>query len=98
MSRSARLLSIRMRDWLRMAFEGSVVRRGVLYTVVVGSALVGINHGDAILHGDVGRGRLLRIALTVLVPYCVSTSSGVAAISAMGGSQGQAGGKERTRG
>jgi len=81
-----------------MAFEGSVVRRGVLYAVVVGSALVGINHGDAILHGDVGRGRLLRIALTVLVPYCVSTSSGVAAIRALRGSRGHASGEDLTRG
>jgi len=53
----------------------------------VGSVLVSINHGDAILRGDVGRGRLLRIALTVLVPYLVSTSSSVAAVRAMRGSQ-----------
>jgi hypothetical protein len=68
-----------MKDWLRMAFQGSVVRRGLLYSVVVGSVLVSINHGDAILRGDVGGGRLLRIALTVLVPYLVSTSSSLAA-------------------
>jgi hypothetical protein len=70
-----------------MAFQPSVVRRGILYSVVVGSVLVGINHGDAILRGDVGGGRLLRIALTVLVPYIVSTSASVAAIRALRGSQ-----------
>jgi hypothetical protein len=75
--------SIRMSDWARMAFQSSVVRRGLLYAVVVGSVLIGINHGDAILRGDVGGGRLLRIALTVLVPYIVSTSSSVAAIRAL---------------
>jgi len=63
------------------------MRRGLLYAVVVGSVLVGINHGDAILHGDVDGGRLRRIALTVLVPFLVSTSSGVAAIRAMRGSR-----------
>jgi uncharacterized membrane protein YwzB len=70
-----------------MALDGSVVRRGLLYAVVVGSVLISINHGDAILRGDVGQGRLLRIALTVLVPYVVSTSSSVAAIRALRGSQ-----------
>jgi hypothetical protein len=76
-----------MKDWLRMAFQGSVVRRGLLYSVVVGSVLISINHGDAILRGDVGDGRLLRIALTVLVPYLVSTSSSVAAIRELRRSQ-----------
>jgi hypothetical protein len=42
--------------------------------------LIAINHGDAILRGDVDRDRLLRIALTVAVPYIVSTSSSVGAI------------------
>ena len=69
-----------MRDWLRIAFQPSVLRRGLLYVVVVGSVLVGINHGDAILSGDVDVRRLLRIAFTVLVPYLVSTFSSVGAI------------------
>src|SRR5919197_842621 len=77
-----------MRDWLRLAFQGSVVRRGLLYAVVVGSVLIGINHGDAILRGDVDGGRLQRITLTVLVPYLVSTSSSVAAIRALRRSRG----------
>ena len=72
-----------MKDWLRLAFAGSIMRRGLFYAVVVGSVLVGINHGDAILRGDVDSGRLRRIALTLLVPYLVSTSSGVAAIRAL---------------
>ncbi len=76
-----------MRDWLRVAFQPSVLRRGLLYAVVVGSVLVGINHGDAILRGDVDGGRLLRIALTVVVPYLVSTFSSVGAIRELGGSR-----------
>ena len=47
---------------------------------VVGSVLIVINHGDAILRGDLSRGRLFRMALTVLVPYCVSTYSSVQAL------------------
>ena len=77
-----------MRAWLRVALQPSVLRRGLLYAIIVGSVLVGINHGDAIRHGDVDGGRLLRIALTVLVPYLVSTFSSVGAIRELGGSKG----------
>lgn len=69
-----------MRDWLRVAFQASVLRRGLLYAVLVGSVLVAINHGEALLRGDLNGRRLLRIALTVLVPYLVSTFSSVGAI------------------
>jgi hypothetical protein len=77
-----------MRDWLRVAFQPSVLRRGLLSATVVGSVLVGINHGDAILRGDVDGPRLLKIALTILVPYLVSTFSSVEAIRELGGSNG----------
>ncbi len=77
-----------MRDWLRVAFQPSVLRRGLLYAIIVGSVLVGINHGEAILRGDVDGGRLLRIALTLLVPYLVSTFSSVGAIRKLRGSKG----------
>ena len=43
------------------------------------SILIAINHGHAIVAGDVDVPRGLRIALTVLVPYVVSTVSSVAA-------------------
>ena len=68
--------------FLRLASSPSVVRRGLLYAVVVGSLLIAINHGDAILAGDFSSGRLLKMGLTVLVPYSVSTLSSVAALRA----------------
>jgi hypothetical protein len=68
--------------FLRLACSPSVVRRGLLYAVVVGSLLIAINHGDAILAGDLSSGRLLKMGLTVLVPYSVSTLSSVAALRA----------------
>ncbi len=70
----------RVRVWLRTAADRKVVLRGVAYSVVVGAILVAINHGDAILGGRVDASRWVRIALTVLVPYCVSTASSVGAI------------------
>ena len=69
-------------DWLRLATSASVVRRATLVALIVGTILVAINHGDAIVRGDVTLGRALRIVLTVMVPYCVSTYSSVCAIRA----------------
>jgi hypothetical protein len=66
--------------WLALATSRSVVRRATVVALIVGSILVVINHGDAIVNGDVSAGRLLRIVLTVVVPYCVSTYSSVSAL------------------
>jgi hypothetical protein len=68
-----------MAEWLRLARSPAIVRRACAYAVVVGSVLVGINHGDALLAGDVAPTRWLRMALTVMVPYVVSTCSSVGA-------------------
>ena len=68
--------------WLALATSRSVVRRATVVAFIVGSILVVINHGDALVHGDVSAGRLLRIVLTVSVPYCVSTYSSVSALRA----------------
>lgn len=65
--------------WLRLAFQTSVVRRALGYAVVVGALLIAINHGDAILAGAVDGRRLLKMALTIVVPYMVSTASSVGA-------------------
>ena len=69
-----------MRDWLRIAASPAVVRRSLGYAVVVGAILIAINHGDALLRGELAPGRVLKMALTVLVPYCVSTASSVGAL------------------
>ena len=66
--------------WIVLAASPSVVRRAAKVAAVVGTALLAINHGDAIVAGDVAPGRLLRMGLTVLVPYLVSTFSSVAAL------------------
>lgn len=66
-----------MLDWLAIATRWRVVQRALKYAVVVGAVLIAINHGDAILHGDVTTERWLRMGLTVVVPYVVSTLSSV---------------------
>jgi hypothetical protein len=57
-----------------------VVRRALRYALVVGSLLVVINHGDALSRGEISVQRLLRMALTMAVPYVVSTASSVSAL------------------
>jgi hypothetical protein len=51
-----------------------------MFAVGVGAVLIAINHGDALLAGEMTRGRWWKAGLTVLVPYCVSTLSSVGAI------------------
>jgi len=69
--------------WWQLASSAPVVRRALTYAVVVGSVLIGINHGDAILRGEIGSARLLKMGLTLLVPYAVSTLSSVQAMRQM---------------
>ena len=69
-----------MSEWLRIACQRSVVRRALGTMLVVGTILVAINHGDALLAGKVDADRVFKICLTLLVPYGVSTTSSVAAL------------------
>jgi len=66
--------------WFQVATSAQVVRRALKYAVVVGAILIAINHGDALLAGQLDSGRLFRMTLTVLVPYAVSTLSSVEAV------------------
>ena len=73
-----------MKQTLALALQPSVVKRALKYAVVVGAILITINHGDAILRGDLPPARLFRMGLTLLVPYVVSTLSSVGAMREIG--------------
>ena len=75
-----------MREWLELATSRSIVRRALMYGLVVGAILITINHGDVILRGEVEADRYLKMVLTMLVPYTVSTLSSVQAMRAREGS------------
>lgn len=68
------------REWFRLARSRSVVRRALKYAAGVGTVLIAINHGDALVRGDISSSRLARMLLTVCVPYLVSTASSVGAM------------------
>jgi hypothetical protein len=68
-----------IRKWATPWGSPAAVRRGLAYAVVVGTILIAINHGDALLRGDVTVSRVIKMALTVAVPFVVSTLSSAAA-------------------
>ena len=71
-----------MTEWLRWARRRDVVIRGLRVSVVVGTVLVAINHGDYILSGNLLAAASWKIPLTYCVPYLVSTYASVATIRA----------------
>ena len=64
-------------DWFRLAAHPATVRRAFITAIIVGTILIAINHGPAILSGQVTHARIFQMCLTVLVPYTVSTVSSV---------------------
>lgn len=56
-----------------------IVHRAVFIAVIVGNVLALINHGDSFFLGTMERSDWLKVALTFLVPYTVSTVSSVLA-------------------
>jgi hypothetical protein len=72
--------SEQVKETLQLALRPSVVKRALKYAVIVGCILIAINHSDAILSGNIPAARWFRMALTVVVPYVVSTLSSVGAM------------------
>ena len=69
-----------MMEFISLCFTKPVVKRAGITALVVGAILIIINHGDALLQGQMDTNRLFKIILTMLVPYIVSTTSSVSAI------------------
>jgi hypothetical protein len=67
-------------ETIRLALRPSTIKRAFKYAVVVGSVLIVINHGDALVAGEISAARVARMGLTVIVPYVVSTLSSVGAL------------------
>ena len=72
-----------MPAWLQLSLSRPVMQRAFGVALVVGGILIAINHGDAILRGQIDQDRAVRMILTVCVPYLVSTYSSVSAILQM---------------
>jgi hypothetical protein len=70
--------------WLRLAAHPATVSRAFVTALVVGFVLIAVNHGAAILSGQLTRSRVIQMCLTVIVPYVVSTVSSVATRKELG--------------
>jgi len=64
--------------WIRSAAHPATARRALITGVIVGVVLIAVNHGPAIISGQITGARIIQMCLTVLVPYVVSTVSSVA--------------------
>jgi hypothetical protein len=69
-------------SFLNLAVSGKVVKSALRVSLLVGTLLAFINHGEAIMRLSVPAENLVQILLTYLVPYCVATYSSVRAIQA----------------
>ncbi len=69
-------------SWLSFALRRDVVARSTRVALLVGTILALINHGDRLLAMDLDGEAALKILLTYLVPYCVSTWASVQALRA----------------
>lgn len=75
----------RVREYFGLACHPAVVRRAFGTAAIVGTVLIGINHGDALLAGELDATRWWKIGLTIVVPYAVSTASSVSALRSVSG-------------
>lgn len=72
-----------MREFFALCFSRPIIKRASLMALVVGTILIAINHGDALVRGQVDANRLVKIILTVCVPYIVSTVSSASTVLSM---------------
>ena len=59
--------------FLSLCADSDVIVRSTKTSLLIGTILAAINHGDKFISGELDSSLLLKIALTYLVPYGVST-------------------------
>jgi len=68
-----------MKTGIKIAMRSEVIRTATKFALVVGLILAIINHGDAMLDGSMQMVDWLKVGLTMIVPYTVSTLSSISA-------------------
>lgn len=67
-------------NWMSIATRSEVVKRSLKVALLVGTILVAINQGDALLSGAITPQLMWKIPLTYIVPYLVSSYASVSTI------------------
>lgn len=68
-----------MKKHLSIASQPKVIATASRFAIIVGPVLVMINHGDSIIAGSMSDADWIKSALTIVVPYVVSTLSSISA-------------------
>ena len=63
--------------WLRLATRQDVIMRSLRVAVLVGTILILNNYLDRMVGPALSKADILKMGLTYLVPYCVSTYASV---------------------
>ncbi len=71
-----------MKKKMRIAMQPEVIRTATRFALIVGPILAFINHGDAMLDGSMDSPAWLKVGLTMIVPYTVSTLSSISVYQA----------------
>lgn len=69
-----------MKAFLQLCLSKSIMQRAGITALIVGSILIAINHGDALIHGTMDQNRVFKMVFTLFVPYLVSTISSASTI------------------
>lgn len=69
-----------MHDWLEIILRRDVIRRSSRVALLVGTVLVLINHGDALITARLTTIDIVKIIMTYCIPYCISTYASVLAV------------------
>ena len=68
-------VTVTVREFFRTATQWCVIRRSLVIAAIVGTVLAVVNHGSCAAGGAFTSTCALKSAITVVVPYCVSTVS-----------------------
>lgn len=66
-----------IKSYYRYAVRQGIFQRSLKVSAVVGSLLMLINHGDKLLNQEIQLLDYLKICLTYVVPFCVSTHASI---------------------
>jgi len=66
--------------WFRAACRPEIVQRSIRVALIVGTILVAVNYTDRWMKGTLVPIDYLKMLVTYLVPYCVSTYASVATL------------------
>ncbi|MEZ8017834.1 nitrate/nitrite transporter NrtS [Vibrio splendidus] len=66
-------------QFIKTAGEPTILKRSLKVSLIVGTILMFINHGDKLLSSNIDATLIIKILMTYCVPFSVSTQASVSA-------------------